>query len=79
MDYEQRYTTKPRVDHVNVLGTIYQIEIRKASEDLYMKDHETSVAYCDTDEKLIVLSDFTEEAIYGEKASEIIENMEKYI
>ena len=67
MDYEQRYTTKPRVDHVNVLGTIYQIEIRKASEDLYMKDHETSVAYCDTDEKLIVLSDFTEEAIYGEQ------------
>ena len=67
MDYEQRYTTKPRVDHVNVLGTIYTIQVCKREDEPFLRENPQCAGYCDTDEKLISLPDLTDESFYGEQ------------
>lgn len=48
----------------NVLGTEYKIEIRKISEDDFMKNNKFT-GYCCEDEKLIVLADLSEEEYFS--------------
>jgi len=58
---------------VNVLGTEYTIEIRKVSEDEYLKNNKLS-GYCEEDTKLIVIADMSEKEFFGnlsEKAQEV--------
>lgn len=48
---------------VNVLGTEYTIEVRKVSEDEYMKDNRLS-GYCEEENKRIVIADMSEKEYF---------------
>lgn len=48
---------------INILGTEYQIETHKVSEDSYLEDNKLS-GYCGEDEKLIVVADMSEEKYF---------------
>lgn len=61
------------VNKVSVLGTEYTIEIRKVSEDEYMKNNKFA-GYCEEETKRIVIADMSEKEFFGdmsEKAKEI--------
>ncbi len=48
---------------INILGTEYQIETHKVSEDSYLEDNKLS-GYCGEEEKLIVVADMSEEKYF---------------
>ncbi len=48
---------------INILGTEYQIETHKVSEDSYLEKNKLS-GYCGEDEKLIVVADMSEEKYF---------------
>lgn len=48
---------------VNVLGTEYTIEVRKVSEDEYMKDNQLA-GYCEEENKRIVIADMSEKEYF---------------
>ena len=50
---------------INVLGTEYTIEIRKISEDEYMRKNNFA-GYCAEYSKTIVIADVTEQEYFGE-------------
>lgn len=49
---------------INVLGTKYQIETHKVSEDSYLEENKLS-GYCGEDSKLIVIADMSEEKYFS--------------
>ena len=54
---------------VNVLGTEYKIEVRKVSEDDYMKNNNLA-GYCAEETKLIVIADMSEKPFFELNESE---------
>lgn len=48
---------------INVLGTKYEIEIHKVSEDEYMKENHLA-GYCSEDGKKIVIADMSEKEFF---------------
>ena len=57
---------------INILGTEYQIETHKVSEDSYLEENKLA-GYCGEEEKLIVVADMSEEKYFtgmDEKAQE---------
>ena len=48
---------------INILGTEYQIETHKVSEDSYLEDNKLS-GYCGEEEKIIVVADMSEEKYF---------------
>lgn len=58
------YTTGPRVSKIDVLGITYDIKVCPRDEDPYLNDNPGCGGYCDTDAKVIVLPDFTDDRYY---------------
>lgn len=50
--------------YVDILGTRYRIEVRKISEDAYMKENHFD-GYCSEYEKLIVVADVNEKQFFN--------------
>lgn len=48
---------------INILGTEYQIETHKVSEDSYLEENKLA-GYCGEEEKLIVVADMSEEKYF---------------
>lgn len=53
------------VKTVNILGTEYRIEIRKKSEDAFMRDRNCD-AYCSDLGKFIVIADLMEKELFSD-------------
>lgn len=49
---------------INILGTEYQIETHKVSEDSYLEENKFA-RYCGEEEKLIVVADMSEEKYFA--------------